>query len=159
MKPLDLTALILAFCLPGCGGGAPFVRTQPPPHQTPAFAAVTGRLIVEVEEIPTLQGQLFVELYDRESYFDYARLLDEVIVPVTGHEMVVPLEHVPPGRYIVVASHDANSNRVLDRGLFGKPTEAYGFSGDARGFFGPPSFEEGAINFVGGDLRVPIRVE
>ena len=93
-----------------------------------------------------------------ESFSYYDQVLDERVVPVTGVEMLVELEHVPPGRYIVAVSHDANSNRIMDTGWFGIPTEAYGFSRGARGTFGPPGFEDGAFDFAGGRMPVPVAV-
>jgi len=113
---------------------------------------------VRVLGIPLVKGQLFVELYDRATYFNYDQVLNEQIVPVTGTEMTVTLEHVPAGRYMAVASHDANGNNELDTGLFGIPLEAYGFSRDARGALGPPGFEAGAFDFGGGAETVDVTV-
>ena len=96
------------------------------------------------------------ELYDRDSYFDFSRVPNEQVVPVTATGMTVTLQHVPAGRYIVVGSHDANGNNELDTGLFGIPLEAYGFSRAARGAFGPPDFEAGAFDFDGSTATVEV---
>lgn len=149
---------LLALLLFGCTGAPSPKRSGTPPYQTEPFAAVPGVLAVSVTGIPRVEGQLFVELYDRATYFHYDQVLDERVVPVTGVEMLVELEHVPPGRYIVAVSHDANSNRIMDTGWFGIPTEAYGFSRGARGTFGPPGFEDGAFDFAGGRMPVPVAV-
>ncbi|MGV3485005.1 MAG: DUF2141 domain-containing protein [Planctomycetaceae bacterium] len=45
----------------------------------------------------------------------------------------------------IAAYHDANDNGELDKNALGIPSERYGFSGNARGFTGPPSFQEAAI--------------
>jgi uncharacterized protein (DUF2141 family) len=50
--------------------------------------------------------------------------------------------------YAIAAYHDANRNNQLDKNLFGIPKEGYGFSNNARGTFGPPSFEKAAFQFT-----------
>jgi uncharacterized protein (DUF2141 family) len=45
------------------------------------------------------------------------------------------------------------SNDELDRNFVGIPKENYGFSRDARSKFGPPGFEDAAIE-VGGELTM-----
>jgi uncharacterized protein (DUF2141 family) len=134
------------------------MRPSVPTFTTAAYAHVAGRVTVHVSGIPSVRGQLYVELYDEATYFHYERVLAETIVPVDDKTMTVTLEHVPAGRYIVCASHDANANAKLDRGFLGIPTEAYGFSRDARGTFGPPSFEAGAFAFDGTELAISVPV-
>jgi uncharacterized protein (DUF2141 family) len=152
--------LALTTIVSACASSSPPPRsaTFVPRYATPEFASETGRIEVRVSGIPSVQGQLFVELYDRATYFHYDRVLAEKVVPVTAREMVVSLDHVPPGRYIVAVSHDANANRAMDTGLFGIPKEAYGFSRDARGTFGPPGFESGAFDFTGGTLGTSVTI-
>jgi uncharacterized protein (DUF2141 family) len=41
--------------------------------------------------------------------------------------------------------HDENDNGVLDKGAFGIPTEGYGFSNNAKGFFGAPSWRAAGV--------------
>ena len=40
-------------------------------------------------------------------------------------------------------------NNRLDNYFFGVPREQYGFSNNARGFMGPPSFEDAAFSLEG----------
>ena len=155
------SALVLGIALSsaGCASAVPAVRVAPPPQNTPAFAHYPGTIDVVVKGIPEKRGKLYVELYDRTGYFRYERVLNERIVPVTGATMKVRLEHVPRGRYVVAVSQDANENRKLDTGFFGVPMEAYGFSRDARGMFGPPDFEEGAFDFDGKTASLTVHVD
>ncbi len=66
------------------------------------------------------------------------------------------LENVPPGRYAIGVMHDENSNGRFDTGFLGIPNEGYGFSRDARGTLGSPSFDSAAFEYDGGRLIVPI---
>ncbi len=148
-------SILSVSVLGGCRGALK-ARTETPLQLRVQNAAVTGTLEVHLTGIPAARGQLFVELYDQATYFNYDQVLNERIVPVTATEMTVTLEHVPAGRYIAVGSHDANGNNELDSGLFGIPLEAYGFSRDARGALGPPDFSAGAFDFDGTTLRVDV---
>jgi uncharacterized protein (DUF2141 family) len=64
-----------------------------------------------------------------------------------------------PGQYAVAAFHDADSDGELDRSAVGVPTERYGFSNDARGRFGPPSFGDAAVTLGDGahELLITLR--
>ncbi len=57
------------------------------------------------------------------------------------------LTDLPAGTYAIGAFQDLNQDGVLNRGAFGVPREPYGFSNDARGSFGPPSFEAASFEF------------
>jgi uncharacterized protein (DUF2141 family) len=59
---------------------------------------------------------------------------------------VVVFRGVRPGRYAVMAFHDENNDGQLGRTSIGVPSEGYGFSRDAKGKAGPPTFEQAAVN-------------
>lgn len=66
---------------------------------------------------------------------------------------------VPRGNYAVSVYHDENGNGKLDKGLFSKPLELYGFSNNARGIFSRPEYEKAALMLDKPDMTVTIRVE
>ncbi|MBX9616991.1 MAG: DUF2141 domain-containing protein [Caulobacteraceae bacterium] len=68
------------------------------------------------------------------------------MVPRGGPVTTVVMTGLAPGRYAVAAFHDTDGNGELTLWPIGLPKEAYGFSNDARGRFGPPAFEAAAIN-------------
>jgi uncharacterized protein (DUF2141 family) len=63
-------------------------------------------------------------------------------------------EKIPPGVYGLSAFHDKNKNGKLDTNLLGIPSEDYGASNNARGTFGPPSFEDAKFAYRGGTVRL-----
>ena len=63
------------------------------------------------------------------------------------------LEGLASGRYSVSVFYDENGNAELDTGLFGIPKERVGFSNNARGLFGPPSFDDASF-----ELSIPTRM-
>jgi len=74
-------------------------------------------------------------------------------MPAREGENVIAVPGVPKGTWAVLACQDENANGELDRNLVGMPKENYGFSRDARGKFGPPGFDDAAIE-VKDDLTV-----
>lgn len=64
---------------------------------------------------------------------------------------------LPPGRCAVAVYVDRNGNGRLDRGMFGIPSEPYGFS-NGGGRFGPPDFDAALIDVVDGDTAIRIEL-
>jgi len=66
---------------------------------------------------------------------------------------------IPEGTYGLSAFHDKNGNGELDTNFLGMPTEDYCASNDARGFMGPPSFEDAKFAYPGGSKRLEARMK
>lgn len=121
---------------------------------------LAGDIRLTVTEVPNDQGYLMVSLVDRAEGFP--RVPDPIaavrLKARTG-SMTVHFPELAPGTYAISIYHDENGNEKLDSNLLGMPTEAYGFSNDARGSLGPPKFEAAAFT-VGEDLvHLSARVE
>ena len=72
-------------------------------------------------------------------------------------QVTIVLRDVPPGNYAVALFHDENGNGRLDK--FGPlPIEGFGFSGNPRLRFGPPSFAQARITLASGENRQLIRL-
>jgi uncharacterized protein (DUF2141 family) len=100
-------------------------------------------LTVEVLDARSEQGTVAAALYDAASWMR---------APLQGERQpaaaktVIVYRNVPAGTYAVSAFHDENGNGKLDTNVAGMPVERYGFSRDARGVMGPPSFKDAAID-------------
>ncbi|MFC7333517.1 DUF2141 domain-containing protein [Rhodocista pekingensis] len=115
-----------------------------------APAASATQLTLTVTNLATLpdggRGEILVQVFDSAGAYGrgtgpvaQARLRPE------GDRLTAPLADLPPGRYLIRVIQDLNGNARLDTGLFGIPREPFGFSNDAIGRMGPPSFEAAAI--------------
>ncbi len=71
-------------------------------------------------------------------------------LPIREQRVVAQFDEVPVGPFAIAVFHDENEDGALDQNILGIPTEPYGFSQDARGTFGPPSFESARLDFSGG---------
>jgi len=67
-------------------------------------------------------------------------------------------ENVPPGTYGISAFHDQNDNHKLDTNVIGVPSEDYGASNNARGVFGPPSFDDARFEYKAGTKRLQAKL-
>lgn len=82
--------------------------------------------------------------YGRDSFLSNRR--DRVFqgknIKPQGNSIQAQFNGLKPGKYAVAVYHDENNNGDLDTNLVGIPNEAYGFSNNASGLFGPPAFED-----------------
>ncbi|THC45797.1 DUF2141 domain-containing protein [Massilia sp. Mn16-1_5] len=107
-----------------------------------AGTALASTVEVRVSGV-TAKGKVNVAVCDKARFLKQCAY--SASVPAQAGETTVTVKDVPPGTWAVLAYQDKNGNDELDRNLIGIPKEAYGFSRDARGKFGPPSFEDAAI--------------
>jgi uncharacterized protein (DUF2141 family) len=116
-----------------------------------------GKVEVTVKNIQELKGTIRMAVYSGEGNFMEKELTSKD-VKVTGKEVVVVFENVKAGEYAISTYHDVDDNKELNTGFMGIPKEPYGFSNDARGTFGPPTYEKAKFK-VAGDTKTSIKVE
>lgn len=105
-------------------------------------------MVVVIKNVKEAKGKISVALFNKEDEFMGKSLVRQSIAARTG-EVQLTFENVAPGDYAISVMHDANENTELDSNAFGIPKEGFGFSNDAMGMFGPPSFEKAKFNFTG----------
>ena len=91
----------------------------------------------------TAKGKVNVAVCDRERFLKQCAY--SASVPAQAGETVVTLKDIPPGSWAVLAYQDENENKELDRNFIGIPKENYGFSRNPVSRFGPPKFDDAAI--------------
>ena len=86
-------------------------------------------------------------------------LFASAVVPISGGSAVTTFEDVPAGPFAVSVYHDEDGDGKMDTNLVGIPSEDYGFSADASGVFGAPSFEEASLELAAGEsMQITVRV-
>ncbi len=101
-------------------------------------------LEVIIKNVKTDQGVLMVGLFNSEKTFPKKAWKGERLVAKVGEGKVV-FRNIPPGDYAISVFHDEDNDGKLDTNFMGTPKEGFGFSNDAMGMFGPPSFEKAKI--------------
>lgn len=80
--------------------------------------------------------------------------------PAATGEITVTFEDLPAGDYAISLYHDINDNEELDKNLMGIPKEPFGFSNDAMGTFGAPSFNACIVPVSGtGSTQTKIKLK
>ena len=98
-------------------------------------------LTLEVHGIAQPKGNLYVAIYDSQENFMKTPVA-ALRVEVKADTLRIPCQGLPPGEYALSLYQDVNGNGRLDTGTFGIPQEPYGFSNNARGTMGPPSYRQ-----------------
>ena len=150
VRAIVATALGLAV-LVGCGSSA---RSATGEVVEPAGSVV---LTVRVVGAPSDDGWIAVAAYgSAETFAERSAPAAAARLEIAAGEAVWQTVLPRPGRYALAAFQDADANGELDRSAVGVPTEPYGFSNDARGRFGPPSFAAAAVDLRPGAVELTI---
>lgn len=117
------------------------------------LSAAAAALTVEITDVKKAEGSIHLKLCRDMACWDgkaaavaHAEL--EAVVPVVRHRFA----DLPPGSYALMMIHDENGNGRLDTGMFGIPSEGYGYSRDPsvmrRAYFEEARFELGKADTV-----------
>lgn len=122
----------------------------------PLLLAATGlaqaaSLELTVSGLNRTEGHVLVAVYDQAELWLKGKPLRSARAKVEGAEVKLQLDDLPEGAVLALSVvHDLNDNKRLDMNVIGMPTEPYGFSNNAAGNFGPPSFEAAKLVLSGG---------
>lgn len=120
----------------------------------------TGTLVVEVQGITQPKGDLQIGVYNNAQDFGKKeKVYIGKVVNVNGSTVIVSLPQLPHGTYAIAVFHDKNKNGLLDKSLFGVPTEAYGFSNNVRGTFGLPDFDDAKFEFNSNKNKISLVIK
>lgn len=114
-----------------------------------AFSTVVSfaqSLTLDVRGIENVKGHLYIGIYNSKEVFMKKSVVG-FRVEVKRNEMSIPCKGLPTGTYAISLFQDENGNGVLDTGSFGRPLEKFGFSNDAEGVMGAPSYEKCTFDF------------
>lgn len=114
-------------------------------------------LVVVIKNVKEAKGRIAVALFSNEKDFTTKAMQGKTTVAKAG-EVQITFENITSGDYAISVMHDANENDELDSNAIGIPKEGFGFSNDAMGMFGPPSFEKAKFN-LSGDNKVIITLK
>lgn len=156
-RPLILVKLLALVLLASCaarGAGEPAPRSD-------GAGLDTTSIHVIVRTLRSTDGQLLLSLYAGPDGFpsDPEKALRRLAVPIPGEVVEVSLDSVAAGRYAVSVLHDENGNTAMETDWLGRPKEGWGVSNDARGFFGPPGFDDASFEVADEPDTVEIRLE
>lgn len=123
-----------------------------------ARMAHAADLTVDVAGLTDANGQLLVAVFDRADSFLKQPVRTAAAAAQSGTVRLI-LAGLPAGDYALSVFKDANGNGKLDRNPVGMPIEPYGFSNDAAGSYGPPSYLASLVHLppVGASTTINLR--
>ena len=116
--------------------------------QSAAQLLFAQNLTIEVCDIEKVEGHLYVAIYNSEETF-MKKTLDRLPDRCERYVALHSLPGVTYGYVCHFVFQDENGNGKLDTAVFGIPTEKYGFSNDAQGVMGLPSYDKCSFTFSG----------
>ena len=125
----------------------------------------TFKLNIEIENIEQ-KGTVYLAIYDNSTSFDQDNKNKNInknrwvksIVEVVNKNSFTRNVELKKGVYAISLFVDSNNNKIIDKNLLGIPTEQYGFSNNASGFLGSPSYKDASFNLVD-DLDIKISLK
>ena len=117
----------------------------------------THTLNITVAKFENTKGSLRACITDQKNNFLKDCLFSK-IVSIENETVSLSFENLKDGVYAVSVYHDENKNGVLEAsGLFGFPSEPFGFSNNPSMLFGSPSFKRSSIK-VNADKKITIKL-
>ncbi|MCR9278572.1 MAG: DUF2141 domain-containing protein [Pseudomonadaceae bacterium] len=116
-------------------------------------------LTMTFEGVESAEGQLMAQVSNSSEAFDgKARAVAQFVVPAAAGSVSISTNSLPAGDYAVRVMHDENDNGELDSNMIGIPREPWGTSNDAKGSFGPPSWDDAKFS-IDGDTSIIINMQ
>lgn len=117
-----------------------------------------GSLTVTVANIKNIKGQIGLCLFSSGDGFPgkAEKAVMRGFVKVTGHTASYTFSGLSPGTYAVSVFHDEDNDKKMNTNFIGLPKEGVGVSNNAKGFFGPPKFDDAKFTYPGGRQEIKI---
>ena len=124
-----------------------------------AARAHAGDLAIHIDHVQENRGTVFVAIHRAEtSYLDKNdnNAFRVAKAPAEQPGVTLTFPQLPPGQYAVKVFHDLNGDGVLNRSLFGAPTEPYGISNNVRAHSSLPAFSSALVEVPAAGTEISI---
>jgi len=119
------------------------------------ISAQNVNLTVSVSGLKNNTGMVKVGLYNSDGTF-LKSTYKSITCPIKNNGATVTFIDIPKGEYAVSIYQDENSNGKLDRNAIGIPSEDVACSNNAKGFMGPPKYEDAKFK-INNDLKINVK--
>jgi len=156
MKRIHITVFLL-FCLLVCN-----ISLTAQEDDKADTTAENGSITVEALGFKNNEGKARLLLFTSEEgkHFpaDQEKAFVKRIIPIENNKVVFNLQDIPYGDYAISVHHDENNDDKVNSNWIGIPKESLGASNDAKGSFGPPSFEKAKITLDTKQMTITINM-
>ena len=122
-------------------------------NTSPAASESTGNLIINISGFPSSDGFAMVALNNSEESYKGGEneAIAKTKIKVVDQKAQVIFSNLPYSSYGVSLYHDENA--------MGIPKEAYGFSNNAKGFFGKPNYKDVMFELNSAEMQIVINLD
>ena len=120
------------------------------------MSAQNVNLTVSVSGLKNNTGMVKVGLYNSDGTF-LKSTYKGITSVIKNNGATVTFVGIPKGEYGISAYQDENSNGKLDKNIIGIPSEDFACSNNAKGFMGPPAYEDAKF-IISKDLKIDIKL-
>jgi uncharacterized protein (DUF2141 family) len=119
-----------------------------------------GVLEIKITNIENGHGTIYIAILDSaEGWLKSdaeSKTFRDITQPASStDDLLISVQDLPPGKYAISLLQALDGDSEMDKNLIGFPKEPFGFSAP-MGKFGPPKFEEAAIEFSGENASVEV---
>jgi uncharacterized protein (DUF2141 family) len=119
-----------------------------------------GKLIIKFNGMSSNNGNVKIALCNSdENYKNHKSPFIGKTIPIDNNIAIIEIDDLPFGEYAIKAFHDEDANDDLNTNILGIPIEDYGFSNNASGLFGLPSWEDAKFTFSDNSKIVEIVID
>jgi uncharacterized protein (DUF2141 family) len=118
--------------------------------------AQNSNLTVTVSGLKNNTGKLTAELYNSKGKF-LKTAFKTVSSAIKSNSASVIFTDITKGEYTIMVYHDENNNGKLDKNFIGMPKEPVACSNNAKGFMGPPKYEDAKFTITA-DSKIIIKM-
>jgi len=106
--------------------------------------AQQNTLTVNITGISSIKGDVYVYLYTSEEGFPIkiSKANSFKKAKVISNSVTVYFKNLKPGTYAVSVYQDIDTNGKINQNFLGIPKEPVGVANNAKGFMGPPKYED-----------------
>lgn len=110
-------------------------------------SAQNVNLTVSILGLKSNTGLVQVGLFNSEGKF-LKSAFKGISSEIKSNATTVTFINIPMGEYAISVYHDKNKNGKLDTNFMGIPSEDFACSNNAKGFMGPPKYQDAKFNLV-----------
>lgn len=114
---------------------------------------------VKISGVKEIKGNVYVYLFSSEKGFptDLSKATQSKKIKAINKVASITFNDIKNGYYAITVYHDVNSNKKMDTNFVGIPKEPVGVSNNAKGFMGPPKYEEAKF-YLKSDKQIMIQL-
>lgn len=120
-----------------------------------------GKLIIEISGFDNNKGKLWLAGFSDSSFWGkgHENAKFKIQTEIADQKVNLTIDSLPFGIYGVECFQDENMNQKIDRNMFGKPTEKFGFSLNPVPKFKMPEWNEVKFQFDSDSLNLSIKLQ